>query len=45
MTNSAAQQAFDNLIFAFDEDITVDTATALAKELGVTFDPEDYCLG
>lgn len=33
---------FDNLIFAADESITVDTASRLAKELGIDFDPEAY---
>lgn len=35
---------FDQLIFAHDEDITVDTATRLAEELGIEFDPYDYDL-
>jgi hypothetical protein len=38
----SAQVMFDNLIMAFDDDITVRTATTLARELGVSFEVEDY---
>lgn len=44
MTNARAKNLFEQLIFEADEDITVDTATRLAKELGIDFDPEDYYL-
>ena len=37
-----AQQRFDALIFDYDEDILVKTAEALAKDLGVEFDPLNY---
>lgn len=37
------ETAFDNLIFMADEYIKVDTARALALELGIQdFDPENY---
>lgn len=42
MTSNFAQAAFDRFISDFDESITVTTATALARELGVTFDPADF---
>lgn len=42
MTSNFAQATFDRLISDFDENITVATATALAQELGVTFDPADF---
>lgn len=38
----SAQVMFDNLIMAFDDDITVNTARRLADELGVNFDPQDF---
>jgi hypothetical protein len=39
---NSVQVVFDNLIMAYDDDITVSTATILARELGVTFVAEDY---
>lgn len=39
---NSAQVMFDNLVMAFDDDITVETATRLAYELGVNFDVRDY---
>jgi len=33
---------FTNLVMAADDLITVDTASRLAKELGITFDPSDF---
>jgi hypothetical protein len=39
---NSAQVVFDNLIFAYDDDITVATATTLAREMGVDFDPVNY---
>lgn len=38
----SAQVMFDNLVMAFDDDITVNTARRLADELGVNFDPQDF---
>lgn len=38
----SAQVMFDNMVMAFDDDITVQTATILAQELGVEFNVEDY---
>lgn len=40
--HSAEQAAFDEFIFRFDTEITVDTARVLAQEIGVTFDPLNY---
>ncbi len=44
MTSNYTQTVFDRLISDHDDEITVTTATALAKELGVTFDPADFDL-
>ena len=41
--HNSAEVMFDNLIMAFDEDITLPTAALLAKELGiVNYDPRSY---
>ena len=40
--HSGIEAAFTNLMFMADDLITVDTATRLAKELGINFDPMDY---
>lgn len=43
MTKSGIEAAFDNLVFMADEDITLPTAAALAKELGIkNYDPTNY---
>ena len=44
MTSKYIQTYFDRLILENDEYITVATATALARELGVDFDPANYDL-
>ena len=38
----SAQVMFDNLVMAFDDEIRVSTAQALADDLGLSFDPLDY---
>ncbi len=40
-----ARTAFDNLVFAFDTEIKVDTAQRLAEDLGLEFVPSEYDLG
>lgn len=43
MTNkSGIEMAFDNLMFMADDLITIPTATKLAQELGIVFDPLDF---
>jgi hypothetical protein len=43
MTKSGIHAAFDNLIFMADDLITLPTAAALAKELGIeNYDPRNY---
>jgi hypothetical protein len=39
---TSVQSLFDNLIMAYDDDIKVTTAKALARDLGVKFEVEDY---
>lgn len=39
---TSAEVMFSNLIMAFDDDIRVSTAQALAKDLGLDFTVEDY---
>lgn len=42
MTNFSARELFNRLISEYDTDITVPTATALAKELGLDFRASDF---
>lgn len=42
MTDRIIQARFDEFIFQHDDLITVPTASRLAAELGVDFDPENY---
>lgn len=42
---SQAAMDFADMIFRYDEDIRVSTAQALAADLGVDFDPQDFDLG
>lgn len=42
MTNNSARSIFDSLVTIYDDDITVGTATTLAKELGLDFDVREY---
>lgn len=40
--NPTAKIMFENLVMAFDDEIRVSTAQALADDLGIEFDPLDY---
>jgi hypothetical protein len=42
MLKDVVQARFDEFIFQHDEYITVQTATILARELGVSFEAESY---
>lgn len=42
MSNDRIQARFDEFIMTHDDLITVTTATALAKDLGVKFTPEFF---